>query len=145
MKRSNREDYAELLFLHGGISQKEIAERVGVSEQTVTKWKKLNGWEARRKSLLTTRHQQLARLYDQLDELTSTITERDAGKRYANSKEADTINKLTVAIRNLETEVSLSQVVDVFISFNEYIRSQDLDKAKEVINLQDAYVKTLLS
>lgn len=142
MTSDQKKDYALQLFLHGNITQQEIAERVGVTVQTISSWKKKFGWEKLKKSLLTTRKAELARLYDQLSELNTHIQDREAGQRYASTGEADTIGKLTKAIRNLETETSIAQTVDVFIEFSEFLQDVDLDKAKEFFDLQDAYLKT---
>lgn len=140
----DRKEIAKYYYVKGEFSQIEIAEKVGTSEQTIAKWKKQYRWDDLKKSMLTTRPEQLANLYDQLSELNARIKEREPGQRYAQNKEADILTKLTAAIRSLEIEVSLANTIDVFIVFNNWMREADLDKAKELIAYQDAYIKSLL-
>ena len=97
-----------------------------------------------RKSLLTARQEELRNLYDQLSELNTSIKNKEEGNRYADSKEADVQRKITASIRELETETSIAEVVDVFMKFSEYIQKIDFDKAKEMLVYQDSFVKTLM-
>lgn len=140
-----KKELAQLLYVRGVVeNQSELAERVGVSAQTISKWKKVGNWDDFKKSLLTTRQEELRNLYDQLAEINNSIKEKPKGNRFANNKEADVLSKLTATIRNLETEVSIAQTVDVFMKFNDWLRQINLEKAKEVVELQDLFVKTLL-
>lgn len=145
MDTKKKAELAQLLYTRGVVSdQGELAVRVGVTAQTITRWKQKYNWDSMRKSLLTTRQEELRRLYDQLKELNDHIAAKPEGQRFANSKEADTITKLTSAIRNLETEVSVAQVVDVFMKFNDFIQNDDLKLAQQIVDLEDAFVKSLL-
>lgn len=75
--RKHREkEYAKTLYLAGDLTQKEIAERVGVTEKTLGKWIVEEKWESMRKSLLTTRQAQLTSLYDQLEAISTEIKTR---------------------------------------------------------------------
>ena len=47
VKNPQKYEYAYLLYMQR-VPQKEIAERVGVSQQTLTKWKDEGGWELKR-------------------------------------------------------------------------------------------------
>ncbi|MEO0337591.1 MAG: DDE transposase family protein [Bacteroidota bacterium] len=144
MTINEKRELAEYLYTSGAIStQTELALRVKVSEVTISKWKNKYKWDDKRKSLLVTRGEELRNLYDQLSELNQWIKDREQGQRFATSKEADTLRKLTASIRELETEVSIGQTIDVFIGFNDWLQKVNHDKAKEMIELQDAYVKSL--
>lgn len=145
MNYKQKQDLAQLMYVRGVVdSQAELAQRIGVSEQTISKWKKQGDWDEFKKSLLVSRQEQLRHLYNQLEELNNAIMGRDEGQRYSVKGEADTISKLTAAIRNLETDVNVAQIVDVFMKFNDFARKIDLEKAKELIGMQDAFIKTLL-
>jgi len=140
-----KKDWAELLFIKTQLSQKEIAERVGTTEKTLSNWVNDNNWKTLRTSIFITREEQLRRLYDQLNELNNAISEREKGKRFADSKEADSITKLSAAIRNLENDTSIADIIDVFIEFMNFIQQSDFKKAKEIIELQDAFIRHKLS
>ncbi len=141
MTIKQKKDYAKTLFLTNlTISQKEIAERSGVSQKTVSKWVNEESWENLRTSLLTTRENQLSNLYLQLRKLNEAIADRD-DQAYATSKEADVLIKLTSAINKLEQDLSIADIVNVSKRFLEWLRHADLAKAKELSNLFDAFIK----
>ncbi|MFH1121788.1 MAG: helix-turn-helix domain-containing protein [Bacteroidota bacterium] len=146
MKAADKKDWAKLLYTKEGLSQKEVAGRTGVSTVTINKWVNANEaeWDKLRKSLLVTRDEQLRRLYMQLDELNTHIMLREKGSRFANSKEADTINKLTVSIRTLETDASIADIVEVCKRVLNYLRPISPEKAREMAMIFDDFIKDTL-
>ena len=136
--KKQEKEFAKSLYISGGITQKEIAARVSVTEKTLASWIKKEKWESLKKSLLTTKQNQLAFLYDQLDFLNTDISTREY--KVAAGKEADTIIKLTAAINRLETETSIGDTVEVARHFIEYVRPQDLELAKTITNLFDVFI-----
>jgi transcriptional regulator with XRE-family HTH domain len=139
-----KKEWAKTLYTLERLLQKEIAKKTGVSEKSISKWAIEGNWEKLRANLTITKEQQLARLYEQLNELTTFIQLKTEGARYANSKEADTIVKLTSAIKSLETESGISETVSVFMNFISHLKKLDLAKAQEIATLQDEYISTLL-
>jgi transcriptional regulator with XRE-family HTH domain len=146
MKPNLKKEHAKLLFTQEKLSQKEIAERVNVSEQTITKWVNANNgeWRRLRQNLIVTKKEQLSRIYEQLDEITEEVQKREKGKRYVNSKEADILVKLTAAAKNLETETSLAEIIEVGMRFLNWMRPVDLEKAKEFSGYFDGFIKDQL-
>lgn len=143
MKR--KKDYAKLLYTMQGVTVgKELAERTGVSAQTISKWINSDNWEHLRISLVITKESELRRYYAQIRELNDAIEGREEGKRYPTSNEADTISKLTKAVKELETETSVAEAVEVIKNFVMHVREQDFEKAKTVMDLGDAYIKSLM-
>ncbi len=140
MTIKQKKDYAKTLFLNLNITQKEISERSGVSQKTISKWVNEEKWEALRTSLLTTREKQLSNLYLQLRKLNEAISERET-QQYANAKEADILIKITSAINKLEQDLSIADIVNVSKRFLEWLRRADIEKAKELANLFDAFIK----
>lgn len=65
-RKQVEKDLAKVLFVNDNISQKEIAERLKVTEKTVSKWVKEGDWEKVKISLLVTKDNQLTELYNQL-------------------------------------------------------------------------------
>lgn len=76
LKKVQEKEYARVLFISENLSQKEIAERVGVQEKTLGKWIEEGEWKKLKRSLLNTRHNQLNMLYDQLEWLNNHIATR---------------------------------------------------------------------
>lgn len=144
MKTEQKKELAKLLFVSEYLTQKEIASRVGVSEKTLSRWVADGEWRKLRQSLLVTKEEQLRRIYEQIDELNTAISQREPGKRYANTKDADTLSKLTSAAKNLETEASVSDIISVAKRFLTWLRPVDHEKAKELSTLFDAFIKEQL-
>lgn len=83
LTNKQKQEYARTLYLsEKGITQKEIAQRAGVTEATVCGWIKKFGWETMRTSLLTTKEEQLSMMYQQLSEANSTITGRGGASAF---------------------------------------------------------------
>jgi len=144
LTNQQKREWAEQLITQQGFSQKEAAEKVGVSTVTLNKWYAKYKWEDLKQSLLVTRQMQLKRLYMQMDELNSAIMEREKGQRFANSKEADTLSKLAGAIKTMETEASIADVVEVSKRFLDFLRGFSPTKAIEAASLFDDFIKHLL-
>ena len=136
-----KKEWAKSLFIGGDLTQKEIALKVGVAEKTMSKWASENGWEKLRKSLLTTKAEQLRMLYDQLQLQNENIRDTTG---FASTKEADSILKMTAAIKNLETETSVGQIIEVAQSFIRFVQKDSLEDAKNITKWFDNYIKEKL-
>ena len=145
LKNNQKKEWAKDLFLSDQtITQKEVAERVETSTVTMNKWVEQGGWKQLRDSLLITRESQLRRMYMQLDELNTGIMNREPGKRFADPKEAETIRKLTNAIRSLETESSIADVVEVCKRLLNWLKPINPTLAKIVAGVFDDFIKYVL-
>jgi DNA-binding XRE family transcriptional regulator len=140
---SQKKEWAKMLYIRNELTQKEIALKVEVSEKTLSKWANENDneWDKQRKSLLTTKPEQLKYLYNQLDAIHKHIASKEEGKRYADSKEADIISKTTASIKNLETETSLGQVIEVASAFVRFVQKENLDDAQKITGWFNAFIK----
>ena len=67
-----------------------------------------------------------------------------AGRRYPTSKEADILGKLSAAIKNMETDVGIADVISVLTRLIEFVKAYDLDKAKQLTATADSFIKSLL-
>lgn len=137
----DKKDIAKSLYLNGAFTQEEIAEKVGTTRQTVSRWVKQGAWEELKASLTITPAQILAGLNRQIVEINNNINEREEGKRFATVHEADTLAKLASAIKKIEQDVGIADIVDVGIRFTNWLRPLDLDMAKKFNQLLDAFIK----
>lgn len=144
LSNKQKKDWAKMLFVKEHLTQKEIAERVGISTVTMTKWVKVEKWEVLKTSLSVTREEQLANFYRQIAEINNNIANREPGLRYASAKEANMINKLATAIEKMEKETGISDIISVSKDLLDWLRKTDIDKAKELSNYFDAYIKDRL-
>ena len=141
-----KKDFAKQLFLNDeGITQAEIADRVGVSKVTICKWVNEGKWDEMRTSLLVGKDMQLSWLYRQLEQWKDTVEQREDGKQLLTSKEADAVVKITAAIKNLETETNTAEKIATGKEFLALVRKTcGLDQSKEIARLFNAYIKSCL-
>ena len=102
LTNEQKKAWAKTLYTRETLTQAEIAERVGVSRVTVNNWIGKGNWEQLKASITITREEQLKNLYRQLAELNNAIMGKPEGERFPNAAEADTISKLSNAIKKLE-------------------------------------------
>lgn len=69
-------DLAKRYYVNEGLTQKEIAERLNLTEKTVGTWVKKGNWDKEKKSLLVTKDKQITDLYDQLASIIDEIKTR---------------------------------------------------------------------
>ena len=75
-RKQVEKDLAKILFVNEGVTQKEIAERLTLTEKTVSKWVKDGEWDKLKTSMLVTKDNQLTALYRQLESLNTEIATR---------------------------------------------------------------------
>lgn len=144
LTKEQKREYARTLYIRDNLTQVEIAERVGVTRQSIIRWMKSGKWEELKVGMTMTKEQQLANLHRQVAELNNTILQRDKGKRYATAPEADTINKLASSIKKMESDVGIADLVSSGLKFIEWLRNIDLGKAKDVTIYWDKFLKDQL-
>lgn len=144
LSNTQKKEWAKTLYLKEDLTQQEIADRVGVSRVSVNRWIADGKWEEQKVGLTLTREEQVANLYRQVAEINRKIAEKPEGERFASNAEADILGKLSAAIRKMETDVGIADVISVQTKFIEFLRPIDLGKAKELTQLSDAFIKSLL-
>ena len=145
ISRQQQKEFARTLYLRENLTQAEIAERVGVSRQTVIRWVGAEKWDELKASISMTEEEKIRNLQRQVIEINNSILNRESGNRYANAKEADTIVKLTTAINKLQTEAGIHEIVGVGAAFVDFMRPIDLEKAQEFTRLFDAFIKAKMT
>lgn len=130
-----------MLYVKENLTQKEIAEKVGSSRQSVNKWISEGKWEELKAGLTLTKEEQIKNLYRQVGELNRAILEREDGQRFASASEADTIGKLSAAIRKMESDTGIADMISVGIKFLEWMRKADSDRAREFAEYWDMFIK----
>lgn len=142
-KPDNKREIAQILYLQGNLPKKDIADKVGVSAQTITKWAAEDKWDALKKNLLTGKKQRLSELYDELAEFNRMIADKE-GYKIATSKEADARRKLITDIKELESKYSIAQTTQIAIDFCEFLKPIDLALAQKVAMLLQAFINELI-
>ena len=62
-----KKGYARTLYLKDNLTQQEIADKVGVSRNTINRWIAAEKWEEMKVGMTLTREQQVASLHRQVD------------------------------------------------------------------------------
>ena len=92
-------------------------------------------------NLLQTREERISSTLAQLDELDRSIADKEQGKRFPSTAEADIRRKLTADLEALEQEASIRDIYNVSHKLLDWLRTYDLDKAKELSDYFDSYIK----
>lgn len=137
----NKQEIAKSLFLDGNYTQEEIADKIGTTRQTVARWIKRGNWEEIKASVTITPTQIIAQWNRQIVEINNNINSREKGERYATTQEADALAKLAGAIKKIETELGITEIVSVSMRFLSWLRTIDINEAKHFNTLFDAFIK----
>ena len=144
LTNQQKKECASVLYMKENLTQAELAEKVGVSRITVNKCIKAEKWEERKTGITLTKQEQINNLYRQVAEINKAIAARKDGERFASSKEADVLGKLSSAIKKMESDIGISDIITTGTHFIEWLRPVDLDMAKQVTRLFDAFIKDRL-
>lgn len=135
---------AKDIYTLGQFTFEEIAEKVGSTRQTVSRWCREGQWDELKAGMTVSREQILKGMYSQVDEINKAIQTKEKGTRYASPAQADTLSKLSAAIKKMEMDTGISDLVSAGIRFAEWLRPVDMDRAKDFVRLWDAFLKEQL-
>lgn len=141
MKTIDKKGIAKSLYLDGNYTQEEIADKVGTTRQTVSRWVKTENWEEIKASVTITPAQIIAQWNRQIVEINKKINARPDGERFATTQEADALSKLAGSIKKLEADIGVPDCVSVAMRFLSWLRPLDIEAAKQFNNLFDAFIK----
>jgi hypothetical protein len=145
LNNTQKKDWAKHLFLtEPDMTQKDIARRVGTSEQTMTKWVNEGKWDAMRRTLLVTNEEILRDLYTVLagmkDEAKIAATDGDPNTQ----PNTDGIYKMALAIRKLENQTGVGAIIASLKQFITFIQPENFELSKEVTKWADLFIKSKL-
>ena len=142
LSMDKRKEWAKELFIKENLTQKAIADRVGVSENSLSKWVIEGNWKALRTSLLVTRSTEIRHLLEQLallDEqnlLALTDDDPETNPNY------DSVIKLAAAIRKLEIQTGIGEMIDTGMALIKFISAEDLELAKKLTTYFDLFIES---
>ena len=134
---ADKQYLAKILFTREQLDQKVVAKKVGISEKTMSKWVNDFNWKKLRSRLLLAKDEQISFMYEELEEISNKIKNKEEGERFADTKQADIRIKTTAAIRNLETDLGIHEIVDVGIKFIKFL--QKAEDFKVVMQINDLW------
>ncbi|MFV0403652.1 MAG: DDE transposase family protein [Bacteroides graminisolvens] len=142
LTNQQKKDWAKMLFMQGQMQVQDIATKVDVSRQSLSRWIKDGNWELMRAAMSTTREDQIRNLYMQMAEINRVISERDS--KFASPAEADTINKISNAIQKMEGDYGIADIISVSKQMLTWLRKRNPTKAIELSDYFDEFVKEKL-
>ena len=132
----NKRELAKMLYV-GGSEVAEIAERVGVSRQSVSAWINKNGWKELRAARSITRPELVNKLLVTINNLIEDVNTGDDPTSVSGL--ADKLVKLSSVIERLDKKANIVQTVDVFMAFSDRVEYQ----AKSDPEVTVAFMKVL--
>lgn len=150
--RKENEQKKELarLYYMAGDTQKVIAEKVEVSEQTISAWVADNGWAARRAGINITRPELVNKALAALNKVLDQVYESNDIDII--SSLPDKLAKFASAIEKLDKKANIVSTIDVFMAFSKWIqRRAAMDKEitpeflRALNKYQDMYVNEHIS
>ena len=117
----NKKSLARSLYM-AGMEQQEIAEKVGVSRVTVSKWCTAEGWKEARAAKSISRPELVNKLLVAIDNLIAQVNA--SGDPEAIGTLADKLAKLSATIEKLDKKANVIDAIEVFMTFNRWIQDQ---------------------
>ncbi len=145
LTNDQKKELARELFLQGSFTYAEIAEKVGSTRQTVSRWAEAGKWEDLKVYMTVGKDRVLRGFYQQLNDIQTAILSREPDKRIASSTEADRQIKLASAIKKLENDCGITGLIDAGIRFCNYMRTVDIEEAKKIAKYWDIFLTEIMN
>ena len=138
-----KKDLARTLYM-SGMEQIEIADKVGVTRQSLSKWCREGGWKETRAAKTITRPELIRKLLLRVSDLLDKV----AANPGLSDKLGDQLSKLTAAIDKLDkSQANVVNAIEVFMSFSRWLefraKSDPMitpELLKTINKLQDVYL-----
>ena len=137
LSKAQQKELARIYYVQNGLTAKETAAKVGVSENTLTKWVNEMHWKSLKVAEISKKENLIAALEDDI------IRIREHAKneqRPLNSSEADSIYKTSLTIRNLSKDFGIDVYNAVLQEFFNHTREVDLAFTQRGVDLVDAFL-----
>lgn len=102
-----------------GEQQKIIAEKVGISAVTISKWTNEGGWQQRAAANIT-RPELVNKLLHTIDKMIEQVNASDNPEAAASL--GDKLAKLSTTIERLDKKASVVDVIEVFMAFSKWLQ-----------------------
>ena len=136
LEQTQRQELARMYFMQG-MKQKEIADKVGVSRNTICAWIRDGKWDTVRAAKTVTRSELVKKMLQDLDE-----------KLTSGKWTADDIVKVAAAIEKLDKQTNIVTITEVFTAFNQWLVSRmqvDSELTPEVVKIINTYQDKFIS
>lgn len=128
-----------------GMEMTEIADKVGVSRVTISKWCNADGWKEARAAKNITRPELTNKILLSIDKLLEEANNSDDPALVAGL--ADKLAKFSAVIEKLDKKANIIDAIDVFKAFSRWLEfraqtdpSITLELIQQVNHLQDMFI-----
>lgn len=128
-----------------GMEMTEIADKVGVSRVTISKWCNADGWKEARAAKNITRSELTNKILLSIDKLLEEANNSDDPALVAGL--ADKLAKFSAVIEKLDKKANVIDAIDVFKAFSGWLEfraqtdpSITLELIQQVNHLQDMFI-----
>lgn len=137
LSRNQAKELGRMYYVTNGLSAKDAAEKVGVSENTFSKWVNEGGWKSLKAAEIGKSENLIAALEDDIIRIREHAKNED---RPINAQEADSIYKTTLSIRNLGKDYGIDVYNSVLQEFLSYTRETNPEFQKIGVDMADAFL-----
>lgn len=139
-----KKELARTLYL-SGMGQNEIAEKIDVSRNTISKWCNAEGWKEARAAKSITRPELVNKLLLTIDTLITQVNESEDPTLIAGL--GDKLAKLSAVIEKLDKKANVVDAIEVFMAFSKWIEYRSTidpevtpELIKAINKYQDLYI-----
>lgn len=139
-----KKELARTLYL-SGMGQNEIAEKIDVSRNTISKWCNAEGWKEARAAKSITRPELVNKLLLTIDTLITQVNE--SGDPTLIAGLGDKLAKLSAVIEKLDKKANVVDAIEVFMAFSKWIEYRSTidpevtpELIKAINKYQDLYI-----
>jgi len=140
----NKKTLARVLYMKD-MQQDEIAEKVGVSRVTISKWCQQGAWKEQRAAQNVTRPELINKILHAINDILDKVNTSEDVTLAA--KTSDQLVKLTKVICQLQTGATIIDAIDVFMAFNKWLQFRSetdpevtIDLMKKINHYQDTFI-----
>ena len=130
LDKNQRKELAKMYYLNG-LNQKDVAEKVGVSRNTIGAWIKEGKWDSLRAAKTITRKEIVNKMLVQINE---KIENQDWTP--------DEISKAAAAVEKLDKQTNVITIIEVFSAYNNWLVARmqlDPELTPELVKIMNRY------
>lgn len=134
-----KKELARALYMAGN-QQDDIADKVGVSKVTISKWVNADAWKEARAARSITRPELVNKILLTIDRTIESVSHSDDPALL--SSLGDKLSKLASVIQKLDKQANVVDAVEVFMAFNTWLKyraATDPEVTPELIKAINKY------
>jgi transcriptional regulator with XRE-family HTH domain len=136
----NKREQARNLYFQTNLTQKQIADVIGVSQKTVSTYVSDHKWNLIKKRAGQLPAIFIEQMYTELQALNDTIAARGNGQCYATPEEAEVRRKILYSIAAVKDRQSAGTHAEVLLNFMACVAHESQDDARILIRYVDRYL-----